>query len=165
MTGVCRQLSAAPGKKSPGFYQIVAISDEYDRAPASRFTRAAGARVRIQRGGGTMSAGAQLSVTDQRRSTRHPVDLPLIGEHRRIGDIMLNLINVSTTGFMVRGPLDLDRGERLTIRLPHIGRIEAFLVWSDHDRSGFQFERIVRIDDFAKMIKSLQPNPRLRSPH
>lgn len=112
-----------------------------------------------------MSGGAQLSVTDQRRSTRHPVDLPLIAEHRRLGDVMLNLINVSTNGFMVRGAFDLQRGERLTIRLPHIGRIEAFLVWTDADRSGFQFERIVRLDDFSKMIKLLQPNPRLRSPH
>ncbi len=112
-----------------------------------------------------MSAGAQLSVTDQRRSTRHPVDLPLIAEHRRFGDIMLHLINVSTNGFMVRGELSLARGERLTIRLPQIGRIEAFLVWGDADRSGFQFERIVRADDFAKMIKALQPNPRLRAPH
>ena len=109
-----------------------------------------------------MSGGAQLSVTDLRLSTRHPVDLPLIGEHRRLGDIMLQLINVSTTGFMVRGTLDLDRGERLTIRLLQIGRIEAFLVWTDPVRSGFQFERIVRMDDFAKMIKALQPNPRLR---
>jgi hypothetical protein len=118
-----------------------------------------------KRRGGTMSGGAQLSVTDQRRSTRHPVDLPLIGEHRRLGDIMLTLINVSTTGFMVRGTLDLERGERLTIRLPHIGRIEAFLVWTDPVRSGFQFERIIRMDDFSRMIKALQPNPRLRSPH
>ena len=109
-----------------------------------------------------MSGGAQLSVTDLRRSTRNPVDLPLIGEHRRLGDIMLQLINVSTTGFMVRSARDLERGERLTIRLPQIGRIEAFLVWTDLVRSGFQFERIVRMDDFAKMIKALQPNPRLR---
>ena len=112
-----------------------------------------------------MSAGAQLSVTDQRRSSRHPVDLPMIGEHRRLGDLMLNLINVSTTGFMIRGTIDLSRGERLTIRLPHIGRIEAFLVWGNEDRSGFQFERIIRADDFAKMIKALQPNPRLRQGH
>jgi hypothetical protein len=112
-----------------------------------------------------MSGGAQLSVTDQRSSTRHPVDLTLMAEHRRLGDVMLQLINVSTTGFMVRSPHELGRGERVTIRLPQIGRIEAFLVWSDQDRSGFQFERIVRMDDFAKMIKSLQPNPRLRSPH
>jgi hypothetical protein len=112
-----------------------------------------------------MSGGAQLSVTDHRRSTRHPVDLSIIGEHRRLGDVMLDLINVSTTGFMVRGQTELGRGERVTIRLPQIGRIEAFLVWNDAERAGFQFERIVRTDDFLKMIKTFQPNPRLRSAH
>ncbi len=112
-----------------------------------------------------MSGGAQLSVPDQRRSTRHPVDLPLIAEHRRLGDVMLQVTNVSTTGFMIAGPIDLGRGERVTIRLPQIGRIEAFLVWVEGDRAGFQFERIIRMDDFSKMIKALQPNPRLRSPH
>jgi hypothetical protein len=57
---------------------------------------------------------------------------------------------------------DLGRGERVTIRLPQIGRIEAFLVWADESRAGFQFERIIRQDDFTKMIKQLQPNTRLR---
>jgi hypothetical protein len=108
-----------------------------------------------------MASGAQLSVTDQRLSARHPVDLPLIGEHRRLGDVMLHVINISTTGFMVKGEVALQRGERLTIRLNHIGRIEAFLVWSDSTRAGFQFERILRGDDFLMMIKSLQPNSRL----
>ena len=111
-----------------------------------------------------MASGAQLSVTDQRLSNRHPVDLPLIGEHRRLGDVMLHVSNVSTTGFMVKGEVALQRGERITIRLHHIGRIEAFLVWSDGARAGFQFERILRNDDFLMMIKSLQPNPRLHRP-
>ena len=109
-----------------------------------------------------MASGAQLSVTDQRLSNRHPVDLPLIGEHRRLGDVMLHVINISTTGFMVRGEVPLERGERITIRLQHVGRIEAFLVWSDGNRAGFQFERILRNDDFLIMIKALQPNPRLQ---
>ncbi len=108
-----------------------------------------------------MASGAQLSVTDQRLTNRHPVDLPLIGEHRRLGDVMLHVINLSTTGFMVRGDVALQRGERITIRLNHIGWIEAFLVWSDANRSGFQFERILRGDDFLMMVKTLQPNPRL----
>ena len=30
------------------------------------------------------------------------------------------------------------------------------------DRAGFQFERIIRLDDFVSMIGELQPNPRLR---
>jgi hypothetical protein len=111
-----------------------------------------------------MASGAQLSVTDQRLSNRHPVDLPMIGDHRRLGDVMLNVINLSTTGFMARGDVALERGERITIRLQHIGRIEAFLVWNDGNRAGFQFERILRNDDFLMMIKALQPNPRLHRP-
>jgi hypothetical protein len=63
---------------------------------------------------------------------------------------------------MVKGEVALQRGERITIRLQHIGRIEAFLVWSDGNRAGFQFERILRGDDFLMMIKALQPNPRLQ---
>lgn len=110
-----------------------------------------------------MPGGAQLSVTDLRRSTRHSVNLPVIGEHRTRGDIMVQIANISTTGFMASGVPGLGRGERLTIRLPQIGRIEAFLVWADEERVGFQFERIIRLDDFMKMIKSLSPNPRLRA--
>lgn len=109
-----------------------------------------------------MRGGAQLSVTDLRRSTRHPVNLPVIGEHRTRGDIMLQFVNLSTTGFMAHGVSDLGRGERVTVRLPVVGRIEAFLVWTDGDRAGFQFERIVRLDDFNKLIRAIQPGQKPR---
>lgn len=109
-----------------------------------------------------MRGGAQLSVTDLRRSNRHAVNIPVIAEHRARGDILLQLSNVSTTGFMAQGIDGLGRGDRVTIRLPHVGRIEAFLVWSDGDRAGFQFERIVRLDDFTKLIKALQPTVKPR---
>jgi len=110
-----------------------------------------------------MPGGAQLTVTDMRRATRHPVDYPVIGEHRVLGDVMLTISNISANGFMIQGEVPVGRGERLTIRLPHIGRIEAFVIWNNDDRAGFQFERILRLDDFMKMIGALQPNPRLRS--
>lgn len=110
-----------------------------------------------------MPGGAQLSVTDQRRAARHPVQLPVIAEHRRLGDVMLNITNISSTGFMIEGATELGRGERLTIRLNQIGRIEAFLVWNSGDRAGFQFERIIRQDDFTKLIRSLQPSARMRN--
>ena len=109
-----------------------------------------------------MSAGAQLSVTDLRRAARHPVDYRVIAEHRRLGDVNLHITNVSAQGFMVDGDLDLDRGERIVMRLPVVGRIEAYLIWAHEKRSGFQFERIIRIDDFLKLVDMLQPNPRLR---
>ena len=109
-----------------------------------------------------MGAGAQLTVTDMRRATRHPVDHKVIGEHRRPGDVHIHIVNISAHGFMANGPLDLSRGERVVIRLPEVGRIEAHLIWTTDDRSGFQFERIIRLDDFMRMIDTLQPNPRLR---
>ncbi|MDP3905707.1 PilZ domain-containing protein [Novosphingobium sp.] len=109
-----------------------------------------------------MGAGAQLTVTDMRRATRHPVDHKVIGEHRRLGDVHIHIINISAHGFMVDGPQELTRGERLVIRLPEVGRIEAHLIWATEDRAGFQFERIIRLDDFIRIIDTLQPNPRLR---
>lgn len=106
--------------------------------------------------------GAQLSVTEMRRAARHPVDFKVIGEHRRIGDIRLHIVNLSAHGFMAQGVPELGRGERITIRIPIIGRIEAHQIWATDDRAGFQFERILRADDFLKLIDTLQPNPRLR---
>ena len=110
-----------------------------------------------------MAAGAQLSVTDLRRAARHPVDHRVIGEHRLLGDVMLHVVNISANGFMVQGELGMSRGERVTIRLPSVGRIEAFLIWNNGDRAGFQFERILRLDDFMKLLDALQPNPKLRA--
>jgi len=109
-----------------------------------------------------MSAGAQLSVTELRAAARHPVDYQVIGEHRQLGDVHVRIVNISAQGFMAKGDHGLGRGERLTIRLPVIGRIEAHVIWTRDERSGFQFERIVRSDDFLKLIDTLQPNPRLR---
>ena len=109
-----------------------------------------------------MGAGAQLTVTDLRRAARHPVDHKVIGEHRRLGDIHMHVVNVSAHGFMIQGDLGLTRGERVIIRLPELGRIEAHLIWIADGRAGFQFERIVRFEDFMRLIDALQPNPRLR---
>ena len=109
-----------------------------------------------------MAGGAQLSVPDMRRSSRHPVDYPVIGEHRTIGDIKLHICNLSAHGFMVDDAPAFERGDRVIVRLPLIGRIEAYCIWTTEDRAGFQFERIIRLDDFVAMIEDLQPNPRLR---
>ena len=110
-----------------------------------------------------MAGGAQLTVTDLRRAARHPVDYRVIGEHRVHGDVMLHVVNISANGFMVSGELGMSRGERITIRLPAVGRIEAFMIWNNGDRAGFQFERILRLDDFMATIDALQPNPKLRA--
>ena len=64
---------------------------------------------------------------------------------------------------MVDNATKLARGERVIIRLPEVGRIEAYVIWVRDERAGFQFERIIRLDDFMRVIDVLQPNPRLRS--
>lgn len=113
-----------------------------------------------------MIGGAQLSVTDLRQAARHPVDYPVLAEHRRIGDIHIRITNVSANGFMVDNDVSLGRGERVTLRLPEIGRIEAHVIWVSEGRAGFQFERILRPDAFASMVEQMQPRakarPRLR---
>lgn len=109
-----------------------------------------------------MAGGAQLSVTDMRRASRHPVDYSVIAEHLLHGDLKLHVANISAHGFMIDQSPEVARGDRLIIRLPVVGRIEAYCIWVADDRAGFQFERIIRLDDFQGMIDEMQPNPALR---
>ena len=109
-----------------------------------------------------MAEGANLSVTDLRRSARHPVDFSAIVDHFVDGELHLHVCNLSAHGFMVDNAQALQRGDRIIIRLPVVGRIEAYVIWTRDTRAGFQFERIIRLDDFIAIIDKLQPNPRLR---
>lgn len=109
-----------------------------------------------------MTAGANLSVTDMRRAARHPVDFPVIAEHFAHGDLNVHVCNISAHGFMIDDAAKLKRGDRVMIRLPIVGRIEAYVIWTRDTRAGFQFERIIRLDDFVAIIDTIQPNPRLR---
>lgn len=74
----------------------------------------------------------------------------------------MHIVNVSARGFMIDNAVHVGRGDRVLIRLPLIGRIEAYCVWTRDERAGFQFERLLRLDDFMKMIDDIQPNPKLR---
>lgn len=109
-----------------------------------------------------MRAGAQLSVTDLRSAARHAVDFQAIGEHRSLGDMPLHVTNLSAHGFMVDDSPSVARGDRVIVRLPVIGRIEAYCIWIADSRAGFQFERIIRFDDFDLLICELKPDTRHR---
>jgi len=112
-----------------------------------------------------MTVASHLSVTDQRAAIRHPVDYQVIAEYLGRGDIAFHVSNVSANGFMIDNATGGSRGDRVIVSFPVIGRIEAYLIWSKENRAGFQFERIIRVDDFLEMIDQLQPNPRLRRRH
>ena len=109
-----------------------------------------------------MPGGAQLSVTDMRASARCPVDFTTTGEHLTLGEMKLHICNVSTTGFMVDGCTGVERGHRVIVRFPTVGRIEGCCIWTHDERAGFQFERIIRLDDYAEMTAAMQPRARLR---
>ena len=106
---------------------------------------------------------SHLSVTDQRAAIRHPVDYNVIADYFGRGDVPFHVSNVSANGFMIDNAEGGSRGDRVIVSFPVIGRIEAYLIWTK--RAGFQFERIIRVDDFLVMIDELQPNPRLRRRH
>lgn len=107
--------------------------------------------------------GAHWSHPHRHRTARHTVDLPVIAEHRRLGDLAMQIVNISVEGFRGEGDFATDgasalgRGERIIVRLPVVGRIESCLVWTSAGRGGFHFERPIRHDDFARLLKILQP--------
>ena len=93
--------------------------------------------------------------TKPRRSERFAVNFSVIAERRRLDDRALRIVNISFHGFMADGVTGLGLGERLLVRLPVVGSIEAHVSWMHGERVGFQFERIVRGTDFGAMITAM----------
>lgn len=104
-----------------------------------------------------MGSAAQLTANDFRGPSRFPVNHRVMAEHRRRTDFALQVTNLSAHGFITGSGSGLLPGERVVIRLPHIGRIEAHLTWSQGERAGFQFERILRGDDLVAMVAAIGP--------
>jgi PilZ domain len=107
-----------------------------------------------------MVQSAQTDDMDLRRAARHRADHMVIVESKQHGDQKVHITNVSAHGFMIDDNVLFERGDRIEVRLPAIGRIEAHLIWSVENRAGFQFERVVRLPDFMALLEKV--SPRLR---
>jgi hypothetical protein len=94
---------------------------------------------------------------DLRRAARHRADYTAISESKRHGDMSIHLINISAHGFMIENNTTFERGDRINLRLPKIGRIEAHMIWSVEQRAGFQFERVIRLPEFLALIEEIKP--------
>jgi len=103
--------------------------------------------------------GARLADRDLRQGTRFWVRHAARCEHRVLGDIVLQLSNVSRIGFMVEARAGVERGDRLMVHLPAAVHREAFCTWTSHQRAGFQFERTVREEEFVYLIEALKGTP------
>jgi hypothetical protein len=104
-----------------------------------------------------MAKSAVLDDYDLRRAARHRADYKVIVESKQHGDQPAHIINMSANGFMIEDNEIFQRGDRIELRLPVVGRIEAHLIWSVEKRAGFQFERVVRLPDFMNMLKVVSP--------
>lgn len=102
-----------------------------------------------------MPSAASRPTPDLRRATRFPVDFTTICESRAEGEFNVKLTNVSAHGCQIVHELEIQKGDRIVVRLPVAGRIEAFLIWSHNGRSGFEYERVIRPDDFMAMIDKI----------
>ncbi len=94
---------------------------------------------------------------DLRRAARHRTEYNVIVESKPHGDRPAHITNVSAHGFMIDNNEIFETGDRIELRLPVVGRIEAHLIWSVENRAGFQFERVIRLPDFLEMLKVVSP--------
>jgi hypothetical protein len=94
---------------------------------------------------------------DLRRAARHRADFKAIAECKRHGDNPVHIVNISAHGFMVEGNTVFERGDRINLRLPKVGRIEAHMIWGVEERAGFQFERVIRLPDFLALVDEIKP--------
>ncbi len=97
---------------------------------------------------------------DLRRAARHRADYAILVESKAHGDQRIHIINISAHGFMTDDNEFFQRGDRIDLRLPEVGRIEAHLIWTVDKRAGFQFERVIRVPEFLGMLDKVSPKLR-----
>lgn len=107
-----------------------------------------------------MAQAVSNSDMDLRRAARHRADHKVIAESKLHGDQHIHIVNVSAHGFMIDDNPGFERGERVELRLPVIGRIEALAIWTVEKRAGFQFERVLRLPDFMGLLDVITPKLR-----
>ena len=103
-----------------------------------------------------------LRVDDQRRRDRVPVRL--VSTHGS-GGHRLVLLNLSTTGLLLRSERSLHIGDLVQVDLPDLGPTPARVMWSDADDYGCQFldtipQSAVFAAQFASRRNRPQPVPR-----
>mgnify|MGYP005992809487 CR=1 FL=1 len=77
------------------------------------------------------------TTADSRRATRFAIDFETICEIHPNRELKVHIANISANGMMLSEVVDMAKGDRVTVRLPVAGRIEAYLVWSHQGRIGF----------------------------
>ncbi len=99
-----------------------------------------------------MQANDGHNASNKRRSVRHRTSFDSITESKKHGDLHVHVANISAHGFMIDNNEKLERGDRITIRLPEAGHFESLVLWAVDNRAGLQFERVIRAPELLALL-------------
>jgi len=94
-------------------------------------------------------------ATAVRDARGEPRDEVMHRTHALDGDdrtVKLVLVNMSANGLMARCDGDPAAGERLRIRLPILGYVDAIIRWSLGGRIGCELERTIPLAEYYTML-------------
>jgi hypothetical protein len=90
------------------------------------------------------------------RDTSFRTYFPTTAEIENHGEIHLIVRNIAVSSAMCASRAMLSQGDRLMLRLPRAGRIEALVAWIVDQRIGLRFERPIKLHEFNKMIVAMK---------
>ena len=67
----------------------------------------------------------------------------------------VTLVNISADGLLMRFERGLEVGDLVIFKMPIVGRIAARVIWSLGGKTGVQFDRMIPVQDYLPLLKSL----------
>lgn len=99
-----------------------------------------------------MGFGAQKVESEFRRDDRFQTNYYATGEHSHLGQLVLKVVNLSSTGAMVDGKAGVERGDKIILRLPAGKDVDALCLWTWHQQAGLQFDKPISFADLASTV-------------
>jgi len=93
--------------------------------------------------------------TEARESPRDEVHFRTKAVREDGDELLLLIVNMSAGGLMARCGASFSIGERITIFLPNIGRVEAETRWCLGGRVGFQFDPGLPLADYLILLAAV----------
>ena len=99
-----------------------------------------------------MWRNVRQAKADFRRDNRFQVNYYATGEHRRLGKLILKIVDLSSTGVMIDGKAGIDRGDRILLRLPAATDVETLCLWTWYQKAGLQFDQPISSSELTSNI-------------
>ena len=100
----------------------------------------------------------QHSKTDFRRDDRFQVNYYATGEHGRLGQLILKIVDLSSTGVMIDGKAGIERGDKILLRLSDATIVEALCIWTWHQHAGLQFDQAINSSELLSALDAIIPD-------